>query len=109
MEQLIGSKAVGVAEAKQRAWLLQQEAKDLLLKASEKLQRLKGDVLQNDVQLRITPQITFLCFSDLEKSYEDNQKTLELKAEQLVELEAAVKGLLTEISQKVTVYSTCVF
>eukprot|EP00066_Takifugu_rubripes_P004440 XP_003967822.1 PREDICTED: laminin subunit beta-1 [Takifugu rubripes] len=87
VEQLIGTKAVGVAEAKQRAQLLQQEAKDLLLKASEKLQRLK----------------------DLEKSYEDNQRTLEMKAEQLVELEAAVKGLLTEISQKVTVYSTCVF
>lgn len=50
MEQLIGTKAVGVAEAKQRAQLLQQEAKDLLLKASEKLQRLKGGVLLNDVQ-----------------------------------------------------------
>lgn len=48
MEQLIGTKAVGVAEAKQRAQVLQQEAKDLLLKASEKLQRLKGDVLVND-------------------------------------------------------------
>lgn len=113
VEQLIGSKAVGVAEAKRRARALQQEAKDLLLKASEKLQRLKGDVLQQDEE-RAGRSAAATCkfhfsVSDLEKSYEDNQRSLEMKAEQLVELEAAVKGLLTEISQKVTVYSTCVF
>lgn len=43
MEQLISTKAVGVADAKKRAQLLQHEAKELLLKASEKLQQLKGD------------------------------------------------------------------
>lgn len=47
--------------------------------------------------------------SDLEKSYEDNERALEQKAKQLVELEAAVKELLQEISHKVTVYSTCMF
>ncbi|XP_037624052.1 laminin subunit beta-1a [Sebastes umbrosus] len=85
VDQLIGQKAGGVADAKKRAKSLQQEAKELLLKASDKLQLLK----------------------DLEKSYEDNQRTLEVKAEHLVELEAAVKELLQEISHKVTIYSTC--
>lgn len=44
MEQLISTKAVGVADAKKRAQLLQQEAKELLLKASDKLQQLKGEL-----------------------------------------------------------------
>lgn len=116
MEQLIGTKAVGVADAKKRAQLLQQEAKELLLKASEKLQQLKGDVTSSiqrrsgSLVLRHSTNYNSACaLSGLEKSYEDNQRTLEMKAEQLVELEAAVKGLLTEISRKVTVYSTCVF
>ncbi|KAK9516043.1 hypothetical protein VZT92_024005 [Zoarces viviparus] len=87
VEQLIGQKAGGVANAKKRAESLQQEAKELLLKATDKLQLLKA----------------------LEKSYGDNQQTLEVKAEQLVELEAAVKELLREISRKVTIYSTCLF
>ncbi|KAF7666897.1 hypothetical protein LDENG_00088510 [Lucifuga dentata] len=43
-EELIGQKAGGVAEAKKRAGSLQQEAKELLLQASGKLQLLKGDV-----------------------------------------------------------------
>lgn len=50
-----------------------------------------------------------LSVSDLEKSYEDNQHILEVKAEQLVELEAAVKELLQDISHKVSVYSSCLF
>ncbi|CAN9498664.1 unnamed protein product [Ophioblennius macclurei] len=87
VEHLIGQKAGGVADAKKRAESLQQEAKKLLLQASDKLQQLR----------------------DVEKSYEENQQTLEVKAEQLVQLEAAVKQLLQEISHKVTVFSTCLF
>ncbi len=44
VEQLIGQKAGGVTDAKRRAESLQQEAKELLLKASDKLQLLKGDI-----------------------------------------------------------------
>uniref|UniRef100_A0A667Z6H2 Laminin, beta 1a n=1 Tax=Myripristis murdjan TaxID=586833 RepID=A0A667Z6H2_9TELE len=87
VEELIRQKAGGVADAKRRAESLQQEAKELLLQASDKLQLLK----------------------DLEKSYEDNQRTLEEKVNQLSDLEKAVKELLEDISHKVTVYSTCLF
>lgn len=131
VEQLIGQKAGGVADAKKRAQALQQEAKELLLKASDKLQLLKGDIAVTS-RLPLSPRLTvfffffpffissdperapvfcfllmFFVFPGLEKSYADNQRTLEVKAEQLVELEAAVKELLQEISHKVTVYSTC--
>nr|XP_015207975.1 PREDICTED: laminin subunit beta-1 [Lepisosteus oculatus] len=85
VEDLIVKKTEGVADARKRAEELQNEAKELLSHASRKLQLLK----------------------DLEKSYEDNQRTLEEKANQLVDLEKAVRDLLQEISQKVTVYSTC--
>ncbi|MBN3300897.1 LAMB1 protein, partial [Amia calva] len=85
VEDLIVMKSAGVAGARERAEILQKEAKDLLSHASSKLQLLK----------------------DLEKSYEENQKTLEDKANQLVDLEKAVRDLLQEISHKVTVYSTC--
>ncbi|KAM6937035.1 laminin subunit beta-1-like [Xenentodon cancila] len=87
VEQVIGQKAEGVADAKKRAESLQKEAKELLLQANDKLQLLK----------------------DLEKSYEDNHRSLEVKAAQLVQLEASVKELLQEISHKVTIYSTCLF
>lgn len=87
VEELITQKAEGVAEAKKRAEKLQDEARNLLLQASEKLQLLKN----------------------LEKNYDQNQKLLEDKANELVDLEKAVKELLQEISHKVTVYSTCLF
>uniref|UniRef100_A0A663LN77 Laminin subunit beta-1 n=1 Tax=Athene cunicularia TaxID=194338 RepID=A0A663LN77_ATHCN len=45
--------------------------------------------------------------TDLENTYENNQKVLEDKAKQLVELEETVRSLLQTISQKVAVYSTC--
>uniref|UniRef100_A0A8C1W626 Laminin, beta 1a n=1 Tax=Cyprinus carpio TaxID=7962 RepID=A0A8C1W626_CYPCA len=87
VEEQITQKAEGVAEAKKRAEKLQKEAKNLLLQASDKLQLLKN----------------------LEKSYDENQKLLEDKANELVDLEKAVKELLQDISHKVTVYSTCLF
>lgn len=43
VEQLIDQKAVGVAQAKDRAESLQKEAKELLLQAADKLQLLKGN------------------------------------------------------------------
>lgn len=55
MEQLITTKAVGVAEARKRAQSLQQEAKELLLKASQKLQQLKGDT--SCLSLTVTRQL----------------------------------------------------
>lgn len=44
VERLINQKAGGVVSAKKRAQSLQQEAKELLLKASDKLKLLKGDI-----------------------------------------------------------------
>lgn len=49
VEELIGQKAGGVADAKKRAESLQNEAKQLLLQASDKLQLLKGDIIINQM------------------------------------------------------------
>uniref|UniRef100_A0A8C9LEN6 Laminin subunit beta-1 n=1 Tax=Pavo cristatus TaxID=9049 RepID=A0A8C9LEN6_PAVCR len=85
VEDLITKKTEESADARRKASMLQEEAKALLAQANSKLQLLK----------------------ELENTYENNQKVLEDKAKQLVELEETVRSLLQTISQKVAVYSTC--
>uniref|UniRef100_A0A8C5LZ45 Laminin subunit beta 1 n=1 Tax=Leptobrachium leishanense TaxID=445787 RepID=A0A8C5LZ45_9ANUR len=84
-EGLIAKKAEDSTEARKKAEQLQKEAKSLLTQANKKLSLLKN----------------------LEKNYENNQKVLEEKARQLVELEGTVRSLLQAITQKAAVYSTC--
>lgn len=85
VENLIAKKTEESADARRKAEMLQNEAKTLLAQANSKLQLLK----------------------DLERKYEDNQKYLEDKAQELARLEGEVRSLLKDISQKVAVYSTC--
>ncbi|KAM5188856.1 laminin subunit beta-1 [Callospermophilus lateralis] len=85
VENLIAKKSEESADARRKAEMLQNEAKTLMAQANSKLQLLK----------------------DLERKYEDNQKYLEDKAQELVRLEGEVRSLLKDISQKVAVYSTC--
>lgn len=85
VEELINQKTKESANARRKAEMLQDEAKKLLAQANSKLQLLQ----------------------DLERKYEDNQKYLEDKAQELVRLEGEVRTLLKDISQKVAVYSTC--
>ncbi|XP_004839706.1 laminin subunit beta-1 isoform X1 [Heterocephalus glaber] len=85
VENLIAKKTEESADARRKAEMLQNEAKTLLAQANSKLQMLK----------------------DLERKYEDNQKYLEDKAQELVRLEGEVRSLLHDISQQVAIYSTC--
>uniref|UniRef100_A0A8C2GDQ8 Laminin, beta 1b n=1 Tax=Cyprinus carpio TaxID=7962 RepID=A0A8C2GDQ8_CYPCA len=82
---LIDQKAAGVVDARQKAEKLRQEAKDLLIDATSKLQRLRG------IQL----------------SFMENQHILVEKAQELDGLESEVRDVLQELSQKTTIYSTC--
>ncbi|XP_015684412.1 laminin subunit beta-1, partial [Protobothrops mucrosquamatus] len=85
VENLIAKKTGESANARKKAEELQNEAKILLEQANSKLQLLR----------------------ELEDTYEKNQKILEEKAKQVMELEETVRGLLQAISQKVAIYSTC--
>ncbi|XP_072530267.1 laminin subunit beta-1b isoform X3 [Salminus brasiliensis] len=82
---LMGQKAVGVSNAIERVEQLRQEAKILLDDATNKLQRL----------------------GELEREFSENQQTLAERAEDLEGLEKAAEEVLQELSQRVTVYSTC--
>lgn len=49
-----------------------------------------------------------LCVStELEKDYEENQKTLEGKARQLDGLEDKMKAILNDINKQIQIYNTC--
>lgn len=82
---LIDQKAAGVFDARQKAEQLQQEAKDLLIDATNKLQRLR----------------------ELERSFAANQRILMGKSQELEGLENEARDVLQELSQKINIYSTC--
>ncbi|KAI4871644.1 hypothetical protein NFI96_018573, partial [Prochilodus magdalenae] len=85
VQDLVGRKANAVKDAKKKAERLRDEAKQLLKDAQDKLQRL----------------------AELEKDYEENQKTLEGKARQLDGLEDKMKAILGAINKQIQIYNTC--
>lgn len=114
VESLIAQKTEESADARRKAELLQNEAKTLLAQANSKLQLLEGrSFLPTYSFIKVkaisSSYLTLLLFlsTDLERKYEDNQKYLEDKAQELVRLEGEVRSLLKDISEKVAVYSTC--
>ena len=47
------------------------------------------------------------CSLELEKDYEENQRTLEGKARQLDGLEDKMRGILNDINKQIQIYNTC--
>ncbi|XP_026065723.1 laminin subunit beta-1-like isoform X1 [Carassius auratus] len=82
---VIDQKGAAVFNAHQKAEQLRQEAKDLLKDATKKLQRL----------------------SELEKSFVAYQRILVEKAQEMDGLESEARDVLQDLSQKITIYSTC--
>ncbi|TSM04853.1 Laminin subunit beta-2 [Bagarius yarrelli] len=85
VQDLVGRKASAVQDAKNKAERLRDEAKQLLKDAQDKLHRL----------------------AELEKDYEENQKTLQTKARQLDGLEDKMKLILDAINKQIQIYNTC--
>ncbi|XP_066554307.1 laminin subunit beta-2 isoform X2 [Amia ocellicauda] len=85
VQDLVDMKAKKVQEAKKKAERLRDKAKQLLTDAHSKLRKL----------------------GDLEKDYENNQRTLESKAKQLDGLEDKMRSILDAINQQIQIYNTC--
>ncbi|XP_054633682.1 laminin subunit beta-2 isoform X1 [Dunckerocampus dactyliophorus] len=85
VKQRVSTKAKAVQDAKTKAEMLRDEAKQLLQDAQNKLKRL----------------------AELEKNYEENQRRLEGKARQLDGLEDKMKSILSDINKQIQIYNTC--
>lgn len=85
LQQRVDTKAKTVKEAKKKAEILREEAKELLSDARNKLKRL----------------------AELEKNYEENQRKLEGKARQLDGLEDKMRSILNDINKQIQIYNTC--